>query len=99
MMLNMAKVLKKEFESIKNNTNVSLMLLFFDGEEAFENWGPKDSIYGARHLAKKFTNSRNVASTGETVSQMQKIDLLILLDLLGHSNMNFYNYFENTSQW
>ncbi|KAF7266548.1 hypothetical protein GWI33_020057 [Rhynchophorus ferrugineus] len=99
MMLNIAKVLKKEFESIKNNTDISLMLLFFDGEEAFENWGPKDSIYGARHLAKKFADSRNVASTGETVSQMQKIDLLILLDLLGHSNMNFYNYFENTGRW
>lgn len=40
------------------------MFIFFDGEEAFQRWGPKDSIYGSRHLASKW--SKNVAgSTNE----------------------------------
>ena len=30
---------------------VTLQLLFLDGEEALKEWGPKDSLYGSRHLA------------------------------------------------
>lgn len=35
-------------------TDVSLMFIFFDGEEAFREWNSQDSIYGARNLAKKW---------------------------------------------
>lgn len=31
--------------------DVTLQLIFFDGEEAFQKWTDTDSIYGARHLA------------------------------------------------
>lgn len=31
--------------------SVTLQLLFLDGEEALREWGPKDSLYGSRHLA------------------------------------------------
>eukprot|EP00667_Euglena_gracilis_P006810 EG_transcript_6876 len=31
-----------------------IMLIFFDGEEAFQEWTATDSIYGARHLAAKW---------------------------------------------
>ncbi|CAG9773718.1 unnamed protein product [Ceutorhynchus assimilis] len=100
MMLNLAKVLKPQFDSIKSNSDLSLKLVFFDGEEAFDQWGPRDSIYGARHLAAKYNKNQNVLrSTGESVTDLQKIDLLILLDLIGHSNVNFYNYFPETSRW
>lgn len=37
--------------------SVSLKLIFFDGEEAFNKWGPTDSIYGAKNLAKKLAQS------------------------------------------
>jgi hypothetical protein len=30
---------------------VTLSIVFFDGEEAFEEWTDDDSIYGAKHLA------------------------------------------------
>ncbi|NXX22609.1 QPCTL protein, partial [Podargus strigoides] len=30
---------------------VTLQLLFLDGEEAFGDWSVTDSLYGARHLA------------------------------------------------
>lgn len=38
-------------------SSVSLKLIFFDGEEAFNKWGPNDSIYGAKNLAKKLAQS------------------------------------------
>jgi hypothetical protein len=30
-------------------------MIFFDGEEAFKEWTATDSIYGARHLAQKWS--------------------------------------------
>ncbi|XP_030382563.1 glutaminyl-peptide cyclotransferase isoform X1 [Scaptodrosophila lebanonensis] len=88
MLLNLAKVLQEQLEPFKN-TNVSLMLLFFDGEEAFEQWGPKDSIYGARHLAKLWQDQ----------GKLDRIDLLVLLDLLGAPDPAFYSFFANTELW
>lgn len=51
MMINLAAVMSKQLDKLKNSSP-SLMFIFFDGEEAFRQWGPRDSIYGARHLAK-----------------------------------------------
>lgn len=53
IMMNLAHTLKQYFETRKN-TDLSLMFIFFDGEEAFKDWNERDSIYGARHLAKKW---------------------------------------------
>lgn len=33
---------------------VGLMLIFFDGEEAFLDWNEQDSLYGSRNLAVKW---------------------------------------------
>lgn len=41
------------------------MFIFFDGEEAFQHWGPDDSIYGARHLARKWSKSTRESSGSE----------------------------------
>ncbi|KAM7074549.1 glutaminyl-peptide cyclotransferase-like protein isoform 3-T3 [Ciconia maguari] len=35
----------------RQGAEVTLQLLFLDGEEAFEDWSVTDSLYGARHLA------------------------------------------------
>lgn len=56
MMINLAKVMSPQLTSLKE-ANLSLMFIFFDGEEAFRQWGPTDSIYGARHLAKKWEDT------------------------------------------
>lgn len=53
MMINLAKAMSSELNKLKQ-ARLSLMFIFFDGEEAFRQWGPTDSIYGARHLAKKW---------------------------------------------
>ncbi|KAL9904346.1 glutaminyl-peptide cyclotransferase-like isoform 4-T4 [Glossina fuscipes fuscipes] len=71
------------------NTPLSLMLIFFDGEEAFEEWLPEDSLYGSRRLARKW----------ETEGFLDKIDMLVLLDLLGSSDPTFYNFFSNTESF
>jgi len=39
----------------KRHRDVTLQLVFFDGEEAFVQWTKTDSIYGARHLAEKWS--------------------------------------------
>lgn len=40
--------------SQKKNADVSLQLVFFDGEEAFRDWTATDSLYGSRHLAQQW---------------------------------------------
>lgn len=50
--------------------DLSLMLLFFDGEEAFQNWGPNDSIYGAKHLATKWDREKRAHTS---ISELEKI--------------------------
>jgi glutaminyl-peptide cyclotransferase len=97
MMLETAKSLSKELEQNKD-AKVALKLFFFDGEEAFVNWGPNDSIYGAKHLAKQLHNNKTRIA-GDTVTQLDRIDVLILLDLIGARNPTFSNNFENTQRW
>jgi glutaminyl-peptide cyclotransferase len=97
MMLEAAKSLSKELEQNKD-AKVALKLFFFDGEEAFVNWGPNDSIYGAKHLAKQLHNNKTRIA-GDTVTQLDRIDVLILLDLIGARNPTFSNNFENTQRW
>ncbi|XP_043248892.1 glutaminyl-peptide cyclotransferase isoform X2 [Colletes gigas] len=97
-LINLAKVMKNQLDSIKQN-DVSLMFIFFDGEEAFKEWGPKDSIYGARHLAKTWYNNHTAYEHGENISELDKIDILVLLDLIGSPDPTFYNYFSNTEHW
>lgn len=42
---------------------VSLQLVFFDGEEAFEEWTATDSLYGSRHLAERMANTPHPAGS------------------------------------
>ncbi|XP_023180150.1 glutaminyl-peptide cyclotransferase isoform X2 [Drosophila hydei] len=88
MLLNLAKVLQEKLKPFQNS-KLSLMLLFFDGEEAFHQWGPTDSIYGARHLAKRWHKE----------GKLDRIDMLVLLDLLGAPDPAFFSFFSNTEQW
>ena len=57
MLINLAHVLRNYLVNVDNNLDISLQFVFFDGEEAFKEWGPTDSIYGARHLANKWDKS------------------------------------------
>lgn len=99
MMLNLIKVMDKELKSIQSN-DLNLKLIFFDGEEAFEEWGPHDSIYGAKHLAQTYHNSKTKSLiSGEDISEIEKIDLFVLLDLIGHKETQFISIFTDTENW
>uniref|UniRef100_A0A034VWV2 Glutaminyl-peptide cyclotransferase n=1 Tax=Bactrocera dorsalis TaxID=27457 RepID=A0A034VWV2_BACDO len=88
MLLNMAHVLQTALEPFRK-TKLSLMFIFFDGEEAFKEWGPNDSIYGSRHLAKMW----------EADGTLNRLDMLVLLDLIGSADPTFYSFFPNTEGW
>ncbi|CDO73611.1 hypothetical protein BN946_scf185014.g81 [Trametes cinnabarina] len=66
----------------------TLQLVFFDGEEAFKDWTATDSIYGARHLAHKWSTTYLTSNTKRRLlpgseTEIGTIEHLILLDLLG----------------
>lgn len=63
--------------------DVSLMLIFFDGEEAFDQWTDTDSLYGSRHLVGRLPD-------------IERIDALVLLDLIGAPTTTIPNYFAAT---
>lgn len=56
-MLNLIKTNLPLIQNVLNGKNLGLMLIFFDGEEAFQEWTSTDSIYGSRHLASKWENT------------------------------------------
>lgn len=100
MMLNLIAVMKDRLAKIRNRADLSLKLLFLDGEEAFLSWSATDSIYGAKHLARKYSENRSVAkSTNEVITDLDRIDVFILLDLLGTPEPAFYSYFRDTERW
>ncbi|XP_044585910.1 glutaminyl-peptide cyclotransferase-like [Cotesia glomerata] len=97
-LLNLATVMQKQLEPLKH-AELSLMFIFFDGEEAFDTWGPTDSIYGARHLADKWHSVKQTYGDEDDISNLDKMDVLVLLDLIGATNPNFYNFFDSTVRW
>ncbi|GAA5978035.1 hypothetical protein JCM10908_004204 [Rhodotorula pacifica] len=76
----------------------TLQIIFFDGEEAFQDWTATDSIYGARHLAEKWTANEispaPIQSTPKT--SLRRISHLVLLDLLGAPNPLIRSFFPTT---
>uniref|UniRef100_A0A0K2SVW6 Glutaminyl-peptide cyclotransferase n=1 Tax=Lepeophtheirus salmonis TaxID=72036 RepID=A0A0K2SVW6_LEPSM len=96
-MMNVAHTLRNVLQNRKAK-DISLQLVFFDGEEAFVNWNKKDSIYGARHMAQNWTEQK-VVFGNEVGRTLDRIDLFVLLDLLGTKAPKIYNYFEKTENW
>lgn len=91
IMLDLAKFLKENYETEQfRRISRHLQFLFFDGEEAFKEWNDKDSIYGARHHAKRLL-------TNFSQKSFDSIDLFVLLDLIGAQKSKFPNYFSATS--
>jgi Zn-dependent M28 family amino/carboxypeptidase len=54
-----------------------IYLVFFDGEEAVRDWSETDSVYGSRHLAKKWTAD----------GTNQRLKALINVDMIGDKNI------------
>ncbi|XP_066863883.1 glutaminyl-peptide cyclotransferase isoform X1 [Kogia breviceps] len=102
MILELARAIDKQLLLLKHisdsKPDLSLQLIFFDGEEAFLHWSPQDSLYGSRHLASKMASTAHPPGARDT-NQLHGMDLLILLDLIGAPNPTFPNFFPNTARW
>ncbi|XP_057715609.1 glutaminyl-peptide cyclotransferase [Corythoichthys intestinalis] len=99
MMLELARALDGELKTQKASfANLTLQLIFFDGEEAFIHWSPLDSLYGSRHLAHKMENTPHPSEDKDT-NQLDGIDMFVLLDLIGSPSPRFGNHFPATTYW
>jgi glutaminyl-peptide cyclotransferase len=78
--------------------DLTLELIFFDGEEAFDQWTATDSLYGSRHLADKMASTTVDAGNGETVTRIEAIEVFVLLDLIGNQATTFLNWFPATEK-
>ncbi len=66
----------------------SIWLVFDDGEEAIQSWSDRDSLYGTRHLAAKW-------SANGTLS---KIKAFLVADMIGDKDLNV-DRDENSTPW
>lgn len=73
-LLEMARVLGQR----KNA--VTFWLVFFDGEEAFVQWSPTDSLYGSRHLVGKLTAEGRLGA----------IKAMIVVDMIGDAKLDIH---------
>ncbi|XP_043072445.1 glutaminyl-peptide cyclotransferase-like a [Puntigrus tetrazona] len=99
MILELATALDTQLKALKlQRSAVTLQLVFFDGEEAFEEWTETDSLYGSRHLAELMARTPHLSGSTKT-TLLQAVDLLVLLDLLGGPEPLIVNHFDNTARW
>eukprot|EP01132_Coremiostelium_polycephalum_P002498 gene2498-3091_t len=86
-----------QLEELVINSNRKLKLIFFDGEEAFEDWTDTDSLYGSRHLAEKWSKfDLHHPELNSTKPFYHTVDLFMLIDLIGESNPTFFNMDQGT---
>ena len=62
-------------------------VVFFDGEEAFQEFTETDGLYGSRHLVQKLT------ANGE----LSRVEALILVDMIGDARLNIHREYNSTS--
>ncbi len=72
LLLELARVISKS-----PSREFTIRFAFFDGEEAFEEWGPRDSLYGSRHLVEKWRAEKI----------LPQIKAMVLLDMVGDADL------------
>ncbi|XP_064293442.1 glutaminyl-peptide cyclotransferase-like protein isoform X1 [Phalacrocorax carbo] len=96
ILLELAAALDRPLQRAKDRgLEVTLQLLFLDGEEAFGDWSDTDSLYGARHLAARMATTPH----GPHDTQITAMSLLVLLDLLGARHPAIHSHFPRTHHW
>ncbi|XP_065883220.1 glutaminyl-peptide cyclotransferase-like isoform X2 [Dysidea avara] len=94
LLLDMAHALNTKLQARKLE-EISLQLIFFDGEEAFVRWTNQDSIYGSRHLAEEMAKDNGLLSIGAKTG-IKAMEAMVLLDLIGAKLPAFQNFFDET---
>ncbi|XP_037071950.1 glutaminyl-peptide cyclotransferase-like protein [Pollicipes pollicipes] len=96
MMLYLACLMTSRYlDPMKGRSELTLQLMFLDGEEAFVRWTDQDSIYGARHLAQELQRTPYRGTGGgsnASLTELDRIDCFVLLDLLGAARPAIANY-------
>ncbi|XP_046577555.1 glutaminyl-peptide cyclotransferase-like isoform X2 [Haliotis rubra] len=98
ILLDLAKQLSCLFhkEPAKESAkNLTVQLVFFDGEEAFKEWSATDSIYGARHLAQMWADKPDPVTPSR--KYISTITDFVLLDLIEATDTRFANIVVDTS--
>ncbi|KAJ8385041.1 hypothetical protein AAFF_G00195710 [Aldrovandia affinis] len=99
MILELVTALDVQLKALaQQKSPVTLQLVFFDGEEAFEEWTATDSLYGSRHLAEHMSRTPHPPGSSQN-TLLQAVDLFVLLDLIGAADPLFVNHFDNTARW
>lgn len=62
-------------------SDVTLQMVFFDGEEAFKEWTKNDSLYGSRHLAEVWSNTTHLKGSNTTM-----IDTIVSIKYSNYNN-------------
>ncbi|MEW5801550.1 MAG: M28 family peptidase [bacterium] len=73
LLLELATALSK----VRNDLECTIWFVFFDGEEAFVQWSPSDSLYGSRYLASEL----------QAEGVLQRVRSFILLDMVGDKDL------------
>jgi glutaminyl-peptide cyclotransferase len=81
-LLELARVLARRKNAL------TYWLVFFDGEEAFQEFSATDGLYGSRHLVQK------MAARGE----LGQVQAMILVDMVGDARLNIYRD-ANSTPW
>uniref|UniRef100_A0A3B3SI85 glutaminyl-peptide cyclotransferase n=1 Tax=Paramormyrops kingsleyae TaxID=1676925 RepID=A0A3B3SI85_9TELE len=67
MILELVTALDSQLKSLtQQKVPLTLQLVFFDGEEAFQEWTATDSLYGSRHLAERMSHAPHPAGAPHT---------------------------------
>ncbi|KAL7648877.1 UNVERIFIED_CONTAM: hypothetical protein RMT77_000799 [Armadillidium vulgare] len=98
MLINLAFVMRNYLDKHKQErSDLTLQFIFFDGEEAFVNWTDTDSLYGSRKLASKLDATS--FPPGHETNELHRMDLFVLLDLIGTEDCRFVNFYPDTKRW
>ena len=81
-LLELARVLSKRRHFL------TYQLVFFDGEEALEQWSQTDSLYGSRHLAEELA----------TAGRLAQVRALILVDMVAGRQLHILEE-SNSTPW
>ena len=66
----------------------TVWLVFFDGEEATQQWSDTDSLYGSRHLVQRLSASGDLG----------RVQAMILVDMIGDADLGIHRE-ENSTRW
>lgn len=93
MMLELAQAFNRSFRDTDEpaKDRLGLSFVFFDGEEAFVDWTETDSLYGSRHLARKWELQPSPEECPGK-NELNRIELLVVLDLIGTTDTHFVMY-------